>query len=160
MQVCEYRWSILHAITRILMSFCGWLMIVGLPGLFAWMASINKPHEGTVVLGVAGIMALCWLLHSRKYWRRLFSREPQLRMGPEGLDGPRIGKNPIAWSDIERMVGRERSAEDYTYLTLYTTRGRKHIDLEGLNDSMTAIFRTAETAWQQATAASMPNGGA
>ncbi|MFO0863261.1 MAG: hypothetical protein U0744_01130 [Gemmataceae bacterium] len=153
MQVREYRWSVEHSITRILMSLCGWTMIVGLPGLFAWMASVNKPHERIVVVTVAGITAFCWLMHSWKYWRRLFDRDPQLRLDLYGLEGRRVGNRRIAWSEIERMVGREKSAADYAFLTLYTDRGRKHIDLEGLNDSVTAIFREAESAWMQRSSA-------
>jgi hypothetical protein len=149
MQPREYRWSVEHSVTRILMSLCGWMMIVGLPGLFAWMASINKPYEKYVVLGVAGIMAFCWLIHSRKYLRRLIDLAPQIRLSPDGLNGPRVGKTPIAWEDIERIIGRERSADDYAYLTLYTNHGRKHIDLEGLNGSVQAIFREAELFWHR-----------
>lgn len=151
MGVRVYRWSILHALTRILASLLGWMLILFLPGFLFWGAFGTKPgRELPVVAGIVGVVLACWLLHTRKYWRRIFDRSPQLELHIEFLRATQLKKD-IGWEDVVQIRGRETTYQDDSILSLCVARREFDLDISGLDVPMREIFKAVEEIWRRRT---------
>lgn len=148
----QYRWSINFALLKVVFSAIGWTAIVGLPGLFVWMWTLDKQpeREGAVVAGIAGVILLCSLLHSRKYWRRFFDRTPQLELYGGFLRARQLGDEDIPWTQVRNIRGTEEVvSRDISYLILDTDDGEMELDLAGLDAPMRDIFEATQGVWQR-----------
>lgn len=142
---CEYRWSVDYAIHRTFTSFLGWFFIIGFPGGGFYIASMNKPHEGAVGIGVVVLIFTATVLHSRKYWRRFSDRSVQVALRADGIWAKQWNGDFIAWEDILSYSGFEKQiSKDVSVIVLRTTRGEIQLDLTGLDAPMVTIFKEIE----------------
>jgi hypothetical protein len=143
----EYRWDREFAITRVGQSVLGWAAIFGIPSAIVWLATLNTPgREAQVVAGYLGLTAVCAALHSRKYWKRLSNREPQLELRRDGIRAAQLGGKHIPWREVVQLRGVEESIHrDISSLTVDTTAGSITLNIAGLDAPMRTIINQAET---------------
>jgi len=142
----EYRWDREFAITRICtFAFC-WALLFGLPSLVLWVIMTDRPVKETLVfLGWLGLTALCTTVTTRKYWKRLSQRGPQLEFRRDHLKAVQLGDRVVPWSEVVKLGGQEVGPHrDVASLTLVTTQGKIDLNIEGLDAPMVTIMRQAE----------------
>jgi len=144
----EYRWDRTFAINRVAYSVVVWAGLFLMPGMMLWMASLNKPGRVILVFaGFIGLVAVCAAVHSRKYWKRLSDRTPQLEIRREYLRAAQLGDQVIPWREVLELRGADEPYQnDASALTLITTRGTITIYIAGLDTSVYTISDQAQAA--------------
>lgn len=151
----SFGWSRRFALLRIGYSFVFCLLIVLLPGLLMWMASLDKPgQEIRVVAGVLGFVSLACLIHARRYWMRLFDRRPQIEIHPGFLRARQWGDVDLLWRSVRNIRGQTQSiGSDVIDASIFLkVEGRDELELDttGLDQSTERILETAIAAWRAA----------
>jgi hypothetical protein len=140
-------WIGLYLVLWVLGSF----LVLGLVGavlgnLVPPMAPVlrNPPAWGLATLGGFGVLGS--VLHSRRYWKRLLNRSPQIELHPTFLRAKPLG-NDILWKDVEDIKGWQSgvgSDEGSKQLYLDLVGGRRvALDLVGLNIGMQRLYKLA-----------------
>lgn len=147
MEEYEYHWDREFAITRVCQSVVGWAALFGIPAAMVWMATLTTPgREAQVVAGYLGLTAVCAALHSRKYWKRLSNRAPQLEFRRDYLRAAQLGGKQIPWRDVVRLRGLEETIHrDDSFLTVDTTADSITLNIAGLDAPMRTIIQQAES---------------
>jgi hypothetical protein len=142
----EYRWDREFAITRVCFSVVGFASIFGIPTAVVWLTTMDRPlQEALVVLGWIGLSAGCAALYTRKYWKRLSQRGPQLELRRDCLRAAQLGERIVPWSEVVELRGQEEVYHrDVSSLTLVTTRGNVTLNIAGLDAPMAVIIKQAE----------------
>lgn len=151
----SFGWSRRFAVVRIAYSFVFWALVFMLPGLMMWMASLDKPgQEIRVIGGFLGIVGLACLIHSRRYWMRLFDRRPQIEIHPGFLRARQWGDVDLLWKSVRNIRGQTRSiGSDVIDATIFLkVEGREELELDttGLDQPTQFILEAAVGAWKSA----------
>jgi hypothetical protein len=140
-------WISLYLVLWLLGSF----LVLGLAGavvgnLVPPAAPVLRDPPGWGLATLAGFVVLGSVLHSRRYWKRLLDRSPQIELHPTFLRAKPLG-NDILWKDVEDIKGWQSgvgSDEGSTQLYLDLVGGRRvALDLVGLNIGMQRLYKLA-----------------
>lgn len=148
-------WIGLYLVLWVLGSF----LVLGLAGgvlgnLVPWIAPVleNPPAWGLATLG--GFAVLGSVSHSRRYWKRLLDRSPQLELHPTFLRAKQFD-NDILWKNVESIRASQSGVGwDETGRQLYISLvggGHVVLDLVGLAMGMERLYRLACDAWHADT---------
>lgn len=145
MEEYAYRWNREYAITTICLYGGSWALLFGFPAAIAWLTVIDDPiREPLLILGWLGLTAVVTALHTRKYWKRLWQRAPQLEFRCDGLRAVQLGDQVIPWREVavwgEEIIGYE----DSSYMSLHTPLSVIKLDISGLDVPAWRIIEQAE----------------
>jgi hypothetical protein len=135
---CEFRWCKEYAFQKVFASMAGWFAILLLPSGFAYIISMDKPHEKWVIAGIVGVFLVCVTLHSMKYWRRFSDRSVQIAFRPGGIWAKQLQGRDIPWGEVLEIQGLEKKiSRDLAIIYLRTMGGEVRLDFTGLDSPLT-----------------------
>jgi hypothetical protein len=144
--VHQVRYGIWAALAWIGAYLMLWAVLSMLPVMGLLLE--KKSPWGWAVLG--GVL-VGWVVHSRRYWSRLFDRSPQIELYPTFLRAKQLD-NDIPWKEVQDIRGSRYGTgldpgRERLDLTLV---GGKHVelDLAALDLGMEKLHRLACDAWQ------------
>ncbi len=130
------------------------MLVAGLPGYFILS---NLPFGRLLEslgaqLGVIVVCSPLWLLHSRRYWARLFSRAPQMVLYPGFLRATQLGDADVLWRNVRGITGEELTQSEgitAATITLDIADGESvELDVLGLDERVRQIVEAMEAVWK------------
>jgi hypothetical protein len=134
-------WTWAYLMLWLLLSFVAGGLLWG---LLNWLAGKMPDWVGLAIM--AGVGLLGWVLHSRRYWSRLFDRSPQIELHPTFLRAKQLDKD-IFWNEVQNIRGSQSGSgwdQGAKVLELSLVGGRRvELDLAALATSMERLYRLA-----------------
>ncbi len=131
------RNSVGWAVGQIVMLLVLWMAIFAIPAMFLLESALGpQTISAWWWAAVGGGLLLCWAVHSRAAWRRLYDRSPQIEVHPTFLRATQL-QDDILWKNVRHIEWRAvRSGgmiSDSGLVLEVADKGSVWLDLVGLD---------------------------